>query len=254
MYASSVSALTVSRIRKYYNSTDAKAIARQLSVPVKENATPARLLHNAASHLHGPARTLGAVLIGYQGVRAFHPRPVVRVLEQVNCAAVLLALVAMASDADELYAAMKALVGAARQNAAVSAELEEVRGYQVLGMLLRRARHLLNQHVLQLTLTLVGTADGGGREAPNRAALEDLLCDLELWRPSETLLRSMLEHLCELVAGDGANLKTLLRLEVPKRVLFLLRDPNLNADCLTAADTLLRHLLSGVPNPEDLLR
>lgn len=160
----------------------------------------------------------------------------------------------MATDADGLYAAMKAVVCAARHNAVVRAELEEVRGYQMLGMLLRRARHLLNQHVLHLTLALVGTQDGASRDPPNRSALEDLLCDLELWRHSESLLRSMLEHLCELAAGDAAYLRTLLRLEVPKRVLFLLRDPSLNAECLTAADTLLRLLLENAPNAEDLLR
>ena len=36
-------------------------------MPGNENATPIRILHNAAGHLAGPARSLGAVLMGYLG-------------------------------------------------------------------------------------------------------------------------------------------------------------------------------------------
>jgi len=32
-----------------------------------ENATPVKLIHNAAGHLNGPARTIGAAVIGYLG-------------------------------------------------------------------------------------------------------------------------------------------------------------------------------------------
>lgn len=32
-----------------------------------ENATPVKLIHNAAGHLNGPARTIGAGVIGYLG-------------------------------------------------------------------------------------------------------------------------------------------------------------------------------------------
>ena len=36
-------------------------------MPAHENATPIRILHNSAAHLAGPARSLGAVLMGYLG-------------------------------------------------------------------------------------------------------------------------------------------------------------------------------------------
>uniref|UniRef100_A0A8D0G7G8 Uncharacterized protein n=1 Tax=Sphenodon punctatus TaxID=8508 RepID=A0A8D0G7G8_SPHPU len=65
LYALSVSSLTVARIRKVYNKLDSKAIAKQLAVSSHENATPVKLLHNSAGHLNGPARTIGAALIGY---------------------------------------------------------------------------------------------------------------------------------------------------------------------------------------------
>lgn len=32
-----------------------------------ENATPIRIIHNSAGHLSGPARSLGAILMGYLG-------------------------------------------------------------------------------------------------------------------------------------------------------------------------------------------
>jgi hypothetical protein len=40
----------------------------QLAMSAHENATPIRILHNAAGHLAGPARSFGAVLMGYLGM------------------------------------------------------------------------------------------------------------------------------------------------------------------------------------------
>lgn len=39
----------------------------QLGISSHENATPVKLVHNSAGHLNGPARTVGAALIGYLG-------------------------------------------------------------------------------------------------------------------------------------------------------------------------------------------
>lgn len=39
----------------------------QLAVSSHENATPVKLVHNAAGHLIGPARSIGAAVIGYLG-------------------------------------------------------------------------------------------------------------------------------------------------------------------------------------------
>lgn len=36
-----------------------------------DNATPIRIIHNSAGHLNGPARSLGAILIGYLGKQTF---------------------------------------------------------------------------------------------------------------------------------------------------------------------------------------
>ena len=81
-----------------------------------ENATPIRILHNAAGHLLGPARSLGGVIIGYRGVRVFNPQPVSKVIETVGGCHVLLGLIAMAHDMERLYAAAKALVCVIKSN------------------------------------------------------------------------------------------------------------------------------------------
>lgn len=65
------------------------------------------------------------------GVRAFEPKPVATNLQYVGGAAAILGLVAMASDVEGLYAAVKALVCVVKSNPLASKEMERIRGYQV---------------------------------------------------------------------------------------------------------------------------
>lgn len=53
---------------------------------------------------------------------------------------------------------------------------------QLLAMLLKKKRSLLNSHILHLTFSLVGTVDSGHETAiiPNSTAFQDLLCDFEV--------------------------------------------------------------------------
>ena len=67
VHAHAMSLMTVARIRKVYNKTDAKSIAKQLGMSAHENATPIRILHNSAAHLSGSARSFGSILMGYLG-------------------------------------------------------------------------------------------------------------------------------------------------------------------------------------------
>ena len=62
-----MSLMTIAKIRKVYNKTDAKSIAKQLGMSAHENATPIRILHNSCGHLSGPARSFGSILMGYLG-------------------------------------------------------------------------------------------------------------------------------------------------------------------------------------------
>ncbi|VDP90317.1 unnamed protein product [Echinostoma caproni] len=194
VYASTLSTFTLSLIRKVYNQADAKAIARQFYIAPKENSTPIRLLHNSAAHLQGSARPLGAVLVGYQGVRAFAPCPVVRQLHCIGGGAggvrIGLALVAMAQDVETLYAATKAACTLIKCSPTAANEMRVTRGYQILAMLLRKKRSLLTTRILDSVLSLTLSLDSWidatysleNISPLDHPAFEDLMCDLDLWR------------------------------------------------------------------------
>ncbi|TPP64444.1 Beige/beach protein [Fasciola gigantica] len=181
IYASTLSTFTLSLIRKFY-------------ISPKENVTPIRLLHNSAAHLQGPARPLGAVLVGYQGVRAFAPCPVVRQLHCIGGGAggvrIGLALVAMAQDVETLYAATKAACTLIKCSPTAANEMRFTRGYQILAMLLRKKRSLLTTRILDSILSLTLSLDSWLDAAYllenisplDHPAFEDLMCDLDLWR------------------------------------------------------------------------
>ncbi|XP_031426548.1 WD repeat and FYVE domain-containing protein 3 isoform X2 [Clupea harengus] len=260
LYAFSVLALTVAKIRKVYNKLDSKAIAKQLAVSSHENATPVKLINNSAGHLNGPARTIGAAVIGYLGVRAFESKPVATILQYVGGAAAILGLVAMASDVEGLYAAVKALVCVVKSNPLASKEMERIKGYQLLAMLLKKKRHLLNSHILHLTFSLVGTVDSGHETSiiPNSTAFQDLLCDFEVWlhAPYELHL-SLFEHFIELLTESSEaakNAKLLREFQLIPKLLLTLRDTSLSQPTITAISSVLSLLLQGFPNSYDLLR
>lgn len=233
--ASAASPLTLAKIRKVYRKTDSRSIAKQLGMSTHENATPIRLLHNAAGHLAGPARTLGGVVIGYLGVRVFCPRPLSTTLQSVGGCNVLLGLVAMAQDRDSLEAAVRTLVSVIRSGPGGSGggsgsggggeirqEMERLRGYQTLAYLLKRHKAWLDRSVLHLILSLVGCqyqsgGEGGGQStitwtaAPtsNSLAFRDLLADLDIWRGvgdghGDDLLKILLEIFYRLASDPSS--------------------------------------------------
>ncbi|KAL4623281.1 WD repeat and FYVE domain-containing protein 3-like isoform X1 [Arapaima gigas] len=260
LYALSVSTLTVAKIRKVYNKLDSKAIAKQLAVSSHENSTPVKLLHNAAGHLNGPARTLGAAVIGYLGVRVFVPKVVATNLQYIGGAGAILGLVAMASDVEGLYASVKTLVCVVKSNPLASKEMERIRGYQLLAMLLKKKRSLLNSHILHLTFSLVGTVDSSQETAiiPTSVAFQELLCDLEVWlhAPHELHL-SLFEHFIELLTESSEavqNGRLLRELQMVPKLLLTLRDPSLSQVAVSAIGSLLTLLLQGFPSAGDLLR
>lgn len=131
VHAHAMSLMTVAKIKKVYNKVDGKSVAKQLGMSYHENATPIRILHNSAAHLSGPARSFGAILMGYLGVRTFCPKPVAKMILNVGGVSSLLGLIAMATDVEGLYASVKALVCAVRSNKQALKEMLRIRGYQV---------------------------------------------------------------------------------------------------------------------------
>uniref|UniRef100_A0A672NXI4 WD repeat and FYVE domain containing 3 n=1 Tax=Sinocyclocheilus grahami TaxID=75366 RepID=A0A672NXI4_SINGR len=260
LFAHSASTLTVAKIRKVYNKLDSKTIAKQLGVSSHESATPVKLVHNAVGHLNGSARTIGAAVIGYLGVRAFVTKPVATNLQYIGGAAAILGLVAMASDVEGLYAAVKALVCVVKSNPLASKEMERIKGYQLLAMLLKKKRPLLNSHILHLTFSLVGTVDSGHETSiiPNSTAFQDLLCDFEVWlhAPYELHL-SLFEHFIELLTESSEaakNAKLLREFQLIPKLLLTLRDQSLSQPTIAAIGNVLSLLLQGFPNSYDLLR
>ncbi|XP_077999760.1 WD repeat and FYVE domain-containing protein 3-like [Glandiceps talaboti] len=249
IHAHALSLLTIAKIRKVYNKVDSKAVAKQLGLSSHENATPIRILQNSAGHLNGPARSLGAILLGNIGVRTFCPKPVARTLENVGGSAALLGLIAMATDVEGLYAAVKALVCVVKNNGPALQEMERTRGYQRLAMLLKKKKHLLNSHILHLTFSLVGTVDSGRESTiiPNPLAFEDLLCDMEVWHNAPNdLQKSLFEHFYELLTESSEadqNKRLMTKLNVIYKLVYMLEDNNLSQSTIQALCNVMTVLL-----------
>ncbi|CAB4066173.1 WDFY3 [Lepeophtheirus salmonis] len=231
--AVAMSSMTLNKIKKVYSKMDNKSIAKQLGMASGENATPIRIAHNSGSHLMGPARSLGGVVIGYLGVRVFTPQPVSKVIQTVGGSNVLLGIIAMATDMESLYAGVKALSCVLKSNPFARYEMEINKGYQILAMLLGRKKDLLNLHILHLVLTLAGTLDIGSQRTsegsiPNVPAFKDVLCDLELWHEPAELEKSLFEHFLELVSdnrvGVTENVRQLREFSLVEKILRILKN------------------------------
>lgn len=131
LHAVTSSVMTVSKIKRLYNKHDGKAVSNQLSSASQENSTPVRVIYNSASHLGGCARSLGAVVIGFNGVHTFRPQPVASVLNYIGGMSIMLGFVAMASDVEALYAAVKALVCVLKSTKKAQEDMFRINGYQV---------------------------------------------------------------------------------------------------------------------------
>ncbi|CAI4227406.1 unnamed protein product [Auanema sp. JU1783] len=218
--------LTLSKIRAVYSKIDSELLASHLGLSPLDNSTPLRIHLNTATHSPGPARSFGAVVVGYLGMRSFAPCPVPRLLDSMGGFACLYGLVAMASDSDGLYASLKALLSALRSNSNLKTALQSHRAYQTLAVLLEDKAQLLNSHIMHMIFSLAGTLDTSKETAsiPNSQAFEDLLCDLDVWANApDDVNRMILDHFYELITDhQRENLSTLRKSPLLSRLLFLL--------------------------------
>lgn len=125
------SVMTVAKIKRLYNKHDGKAVSAQLSTASQEGSAPVRVLYNAASHLLGCARALGGIVIGFNGVHTFVPKPVASILNYIGGMPIMLGFVAMAADVEGLYAAVKALVCVLKSTVVAQEDMLRINGYQV---------------------------------------------------------------------------------------------------------------------------
>uniref|UniRef100_A0A183SHG9 DUF4704 domain-containing protein n=1 Tax=Schistocephalus solidus TaxID=70667 RepID=A0A183SHG9_SCHSO len=260
VYGSSSTTLTISRIRKVYNATDATLIANvvcdtstnlsrirgsgvaadggggvdaeeehggggsssvgendedcyyfwhdlsalvspfilQLRTQTRDNLTPIRVLLNVAFLLSGPSRCLGAVLVGYNGVRVFTPRPLASLLDSVaNPSALLLSLVALSRSRAQLTNTLRAVFCVIDSSVAISIDMKRSHGYQLLVHILRRKNRFLDEGIVDLVLKLafgnmipLASQNNSSVSPPPLSGpthtwkvdvFTDLLCDLRLW-------------------------------------------------------------------------
>jgi hypothetical protein len=195
LHAQNIFEMTLAKFRKVYSKNDSKTIGKQLNIPTHESVTPLRILSNTAVQLSGPARTVGGIIIGYLGVRSFQPMPIAKTIEHIGGVPFLLSLIAMANDIEFMYGAVKALVCIVKSNHEIAKEMDRINAYQLLAMLYKRKKHLINSHILSLTFSLVASeyASASDPNPPsptdnqhyhhqpiinNTKAFEFLLCDL----------------------------------------------------------------------------
>jgi hypothetical protein len=265
LHSSNEFEITMVKFRKIYNKNDSRTIGKQLNLPSNESLTPLRILANTAGQLNGPARSFGGLVIGYMGVRTFQPIPVARSIENIGGNSFLLGLIAIANDIEFMYAAVKALVYIVKSNVEINREMDRNNAYQVLGMLFKRKKHLINSHILNLTFSLAVTDDYSTTNSANNSdaagignqkndqvssmgiisnmkAFEYLLCDLEIWyETTSDIQRSLHERFNELLENP-INVRSFTRIGMLKRLLFMIKEPT----SYSLNDTTLRYILSTI--------
>ncbi|PAV81676.1 hypothetical protein WR25_17284 isoform D [Diploscapter pachys] len=241
---------TLFKIRTLHGKIDSEMLSVHLGISPQDNSTPLRIVTNTAAHAPGGGRSFGAVVVGYLGMRTFTPRSVPRLLDSIGGYACIFGLIAMAADAEGLYASLKALASATRANSSLQDMLRHNRAYQTLAILLEEKAHLLNTHILHLVFTLTGTLDTTREISaiPNPQAFEDLLCDLDIWAKSPAELhRRLYEHIYELITDHRReNLMVIRRSPLLPRLLFTLTDM---PELLWTTNDIVFNLISAIIQP-----
>ncbi|XP_071420399.1 WD repeat- and FYVE domain-containing protein 4 isoform X5 [Pithys albifrons albifrons] len=251
---------TVQDIKSCYNEVDGRLIAKEIGINSRDSSTPILLAKNIAGHLSGSLRTIGSVAVGQYGVRVFQSSPAATSLNFIGGPAILLGLIAMARDDHTMYAAVKVLNSILNSSPLSEKLMRLMHGYQLLTYLLKRKAQLLNNRILQLMFSLVGTAELGFESAviKNYSAFQYVLCNFELWvKAPENLDLALLSHLVEILQSsrDGPqNVAVAYQVQMVSKIVFLFNDPEISNSKITVACTILSHFLQGYFNTRDVLR
>ncbi|XP_056350777.1 WD repeat- and FYVE domain-containing protein 4 [Oenanthe melanoleuca] len=251
---------TVQDIKSSYNEVDGRLIAKEMGINSRDSSTPVFLSRNTAGHLSGSSRTIGSVAVGQYGVRVFQSSPAATSLNFVGGPAVLLGLIAMARDDHTMYAAVKVLNSILNSSPLSGKLMRHIHGYQLLSYLLKRKSQLLNNRILQLMFSLVGTAELGFESSviKNYSAFQYVLCNFELWmKAPENLDLALLSHLVEILQSSRdarQNVAIAYQVQMVPKLVFLFNDPEISSSKITVACTILSHLLQGYFNTRDVLR
>ncbi|EHB02925.1 Protein WDFY4 [Heterocephalus glaber] len=252
LHVASSSITNVADLRNTYNEVDSRLIAKEMNISSRDHTTPVFLLRNCAGHLLGSLRTLGAVAVGQLGVRVFHSSPAASSLDFIGGPAILLGLISLATDDHTMYAAVKVLHSVLTSNIMCDHLMQHISGYQILAFLLRKKTFLLNHHILQLILSVAGTAELGFRPSAvtNMSVFQHILCDFELWtKTADNLELALLSHLMDILQSPSAHQAQL----IPKLV-FLFNNPRLAPAKVPIIIGILGCQLKGHFSIQDLLR
>uniref|UniRef100_A0A8B9IYM1 WD repeat-and FYVE domain-containing protein 4 n=1 Tax=Amazona collaria TaxID=241587 RepID=A0A8B9IYM1_9PSIT len=251
---------TVQDIKSFYNEVDGRLIAKEIGINSRDSSTPIFLAKNIAGHLSGSLRTIGSVAVGQYGVRVFQSSPAATSLNFIGGPAILLGVIAMACDDHTMYAAVKVLISILNSSPMSEKLMRRMHGYQLLAYLLKMKTQLLNDRILQLVFSLVGTAELGFESSviKNYSAFQYVLCNFELWmKAPENLDLALFSHLVEILQSsrDGCqNAAVAYQVQMVPKLIFLFNDPEISNSRITVGCTLLSHLLQGYFNTRDVLR
>uniref|UniRef100_A0A8D0EIG0 DUF4704 domain-containing protein n=1 Tax=Strix occidentalis caurina TaxID=311401 RepID=A0A8D0EIG0_STROC len=251
---------TIQDIKSSYNEVDGRLIAKEIGINSRDSSTPIFLAKNVAGHLSGSLRTIGSVAVGQYGVRVFQSSPAATSLNFIGGPAILLGLIAMASDDHTMYAAVKVLNSILNSSPMTEKLMRHMHGYQLLTYLLKRKTQLLNNRILHLMFSLVGTAEFGFESSviKNYSAFQYILCNFELWmKAPENLDLALFSHLVEILQSsrDGCqNAAVAYQVQMVPKLIFLFNDPEISNSRITVVCTILSHLLQGYYNTRDVLR
>ncbi|KAK2523488.1 Wdfy4 [Columba guinea] len=251
---------TVQDIKISYNEVDGRLIAKEIGINSRDSSTPIFLVKNIAGHLSGSLRTIGSVAVGQYGVRVFQSSPAATSLNFIGGPAILLGLIAMACDDHTMYAAVKVLNSILSSSPMSEKLMRHMHGYQVLTYLLKSKTQLLNNRILQLMFSLVGTAELGFESSviKNYSAFHHVLCNFELWvKAPENLDLALFSHLKEILQSSRhgcQNAAVAYQVQMVPKLIFLFNDPEIRNSRITVVCTILSHLLQGYFNTRDVLR
>ncbi|XP_035394817.1 WD repeat- and FYVE domain-containing protein 4 [Cygnus atratus] len=251
---------TIQDIKNSYNEVDGRLVAKEIGINSRDSSTPIFLAKNIAGHLSGSSRTIGSVAVGQYGVRVFKSSPAATSLNFIGGPSILLGLIAMARDDHTMYAAVKVLNSILNSSPMSEKLMRHMGGYQLLAYLLKRKTQLLNNRILQLMFSLVGTAELGFESSviKNYSAFQYILCNFELWmKAPENLDLVLFSHLAEILQSsrDGCrNAEVAYQVQMVPKLIFLFNDPEISDSRITVACTILSHQLQGYFNTRDVLR
>ncbi|XP_017319576.1 WD repeat- and FYVE domain-containing protein 4 isoform X1 [Ictalurus punctatus] len=251
---------TVAEIRDQFNEVDCRLIAKEIGIPSRDNSTPVFLARNISQHLSGTARTIGAALVGHFGVRTFTSNTASSSFQYIGGPAVVLSLVAMATDDSSLYAAVKVLLSVLDTNPVMKQEMKRISGYKLFAFLLKMKAHLISCRTFQLILAIVGTVElgTGNVHVHDLTALQGILCNFEVWQKApESLDLSVLNHFVDILSsssGDPRNAEAIHSLNLMMKLLCLLQDPTVTHRKVTVICTIITCLLQKHFNPKDIHR